>query len=132
MSSSDPIADFLTKIRNALQAQHRFVDVKWSKLKQSITEILKDEGLIENFIVKQEKNGGVMRVFLKYSAGRVPVIQKLKRVSRPGLRKYIGSEQIPTFFGGLGLTILSTSQGVLSGNEAKKRKIGGELICSVQ
>lgn len=131
MASTDPIADYLTKIRNALQAQHRFVDVKWSKLKQNITEILKEEGLIESFLVKQEKNGGVMRLFLKYSSGRVPVIKGIRRVSRPGLRKYISVEEIPQFYGGLGLSILSTSKGVISGQEARKRKTGGELICLV-
>lgn len=132
MAVSDSIADFLTRIRNSTRAQHRYVDVSWSKMKQHIAEILKEQGFIESFLVKQEsENRGTMRIFLKYSEHRRPVIQGVKRVSRPGLRRYIGHNEIPYFFGGTGLSILSTSQGVMAGMEARKRKIGGELLCMV-
>lgn len=132
MAVSDPIADFLTRIRNGLKAQHRYIDVSWSKMKQNIAEILKEKGFIENYLVKQDsKQRGTMRVFLKYAEGRKPVIQGLKRVSKPGLRKYVGQADIPRFYGGLGLSILSTSQGVMGGHEAHNRNIGGELLCLV-
>jgi small subunit ribosomal protein S8 len=129
---SDPIADFLTRIRNATRAQHRYVDVNWSKLKQNIADILKGQGFIENYLVKLENNQrGTIRVFLKYTEQRQPVIQGVKRVSRPGLRRYVGHTEIPRFFGGSGVSILSTSQGIMAGQEASKRKIGGELLCMV-
>lgn len=132
MAYSDPLADFLTRIRNAAKAEHRYVDISWSKLKQSLAEILKDMGFIESYLVKHDqKNRGTIRVFLKYSSGRQPAIQGLKRVSKPGLRKYVGHEDIPRFYGGMGLSIVSTSQGVMAGLEASKRKIGGELLCLV-
>lgn len=132
MAVSDPIADLLTRVRNSLKAEHRFVDVPWSKLKQNIAEILKSYGFVENYIVKQDDSSrGTIRIFLKYAEGRSPVIQGLKRVSKPGLRRYVGSEDIPTFYGGMGLSIVSTSQGVMAGLEAKKRRIGGELLCLV-
>lgn len=132
MAVSDPIADFLTRIRNAIKAQHRYVDVDWSKLKVNIAEILKSQGFIENFLVKLEtQQRGMIRLFLKYSDGRKPVIQGIKRVSKPGLRRYVGHQDIPRFYGGLGLSILSTSQGVMAGLEASKRNIGGELLCLV-
>ena len=132
MAVSDPIADFLTMIRNAIKAEHRYVDVSWSKIKLSIVEILKAEGLVEDFLVKLETNQrGTIRIFLKYIGGRKPVIQGIKRMSKPGLRRYVGSTDIPTYYGGLGLSILSTSQGVMAGSEARKRQIGGELLCLV-
>lgn len=132
MAVSDPIADFLTRIRNAIKAQHRYVDVSWSKLRQNIAEILMSQGFIENYLVKHEtKQRGTIRLFLKYSDGRKPVIQGIKRVSKPGLRRYVGHQDIPKFYGGLGLSILSTSQGVMAGLDASKRNIGGELLCLV-
>lgn len=132
MASSDPIADFLTMIRNAIKAEHRFVDVTWSKVKLSIVEILKAQGLVEDYLVKMDTNQrGTIRIFLKYVGGRKSVIQGIKRVSKPGLRRYVGVSEIPTYYGGLGLSILSTSQGVLAGPEARKRQIGGELLCLV-
>lgn len=128
----DPVADFLTRIRNAIRAEHRFIDVSWSKMKESMAEILKSQGFIENYLVKvDDKKRGTIRMFLKYTERRRPVIQGIKRVSRPGLRRYVGYDEIPCFFGGAGLSILSTSQGVLAGLEASKRKIGGELLCMV-
>jgi small subunit ribosomal protein S8 len=132
MAISDPIADFLTRIRNAIKAQHRYVDISWSKMKQNIAEILKNQGFVESYLVKHDnKNRGTIRIFLKYTEGRQPVIQGLRRVSKPGLRRFIGHQDIPRFFGGLGLSIVSTSQGVMAGSEAKDRKIGGELLCLV-
>jgi small subunit ribosomal protein S8 len=132
MAVSDPVADFLTRIRNAIKAQHRYVDVDWSKMKQTLAEILKNQGFIENYLVKvDDKKRGTIRMFLKYVSGRRPVIQGLKRISKPGLRKYVGHEDIPRFYGNMGLSIVSTSQGVMPGKEAKERKIGGELLCLI-
>lgn len=132
MSISDPVADFLTRVRNGLKAQHKFVDVSWSKMKESIASILMKEGLIQNFVVKKDtESRGTIRIFLKYSSGRRPVISGLKKVSKPGLRKYVSHQDIPSFYGGLGLPIISTSKGVMSGQEAKKNQVGGELICLV-
>lgn len=132
MAISDPVADFLTRIRNAIRAQHRYVDINWSKMKESIALIMKEEGFIENFLVKKDSGQrGTMRIFLKYSTGRKPVIQGLKRISKPGLRKYVGHKDIPIFYGGLGLSILSTSNGILSGAKANERKLGGELLCLI-
>lgn len=132
MAINDPIADFLTRIRNATKAQHRYVDMDWSKIRQHLAEILKNQGFIENFLVKvDEGQRGTIRMFLKYTEGRRPVIQGLKRVSKPGLRKYVGHSDIPRFYGKTGLSIVSTSQGVMAGDEASKRGIGGELLCLV-
>lgn len=132
MAVNDPIADFLTRIRNSCKAEHRYVDVDWSKMKQNLANILKEQGLIESFLVKKDSDSrGTIRIFLKYSTGRFPVIQGLKRVSTPGLRRYVKWNDIPTFYGGLGVSIVSTSHGVISGYEAKKLKIGGELLCLV-
>jgi small subunit ribosomal protein S8 len=132
MAVNDPVADFLTRIRNAIKAQHRYVDVDWSKMKQSLAEILKSQGFIENYLVKvDDGQRGTIRMFLKYASGRRPVIQGLKRISKPGLRKYVGHQDIPRFYGNMGLSIVSTSQGVMPGKEAKERGIGGELLCLV-
>jgi small subunit ribosomal protein S8 len=131
-ATSDPIADFLTRIRNATKAQHRYVDVDWSRMKQNIADILKAHGFIESYLVKLDnKQRGTMRIFLKYTDGRQPVIQGIKRVSKPGLRQYVGHQDIPRFYGGLGLSILSTSKGVLAGFDAMTKQVGGELLCLV-
>lgn len=131
-ANSDPIADFLTRIRNAIKAQHRYVDVSWSRMKQNIAEILQAQGFIDSFLVKQDNSQrGTMRMFLKYTDGRQSVIQGLKRVSKPGLRRYVGYQDIPKFYGGLGVPILSTSKGVKAGYEASKEGVGGELLCLV-
>lgn len=132
MAVNDPVADFLTRIRNAARAEHKYIDVRWSKMKQNLADILKNQGFIENYLVKHDQSQrGTMRIFLKYTDGRTPVIRGLKRISRPGLRRYVGHDDIPRFFGGLGVPILSTSQGLMSGNEASKRHIGGELLCLI-
>lgn len=131
MNFNDPIADFLTRIRNGGKAEHRFVDIPWSKMKQRLAEILQQNGFIESYLVKVEDTRGTIRVFLKYTAGRVPVINQIKRVSKPGLRRYVSKDEIPHFFGGLGVPVLSTSKGILSGAEAHDQNVGGELLCLV-
>lgn len=132
MAISDPIADFLTRIRNGGRAKRRFIDVSWSKMKESLSEILKQQGFIESFLVKHDSpQRGTIRIFLKYDNNRAPVIQGLKRISKPGLRRFVTSNDIPYFYGGLGVSIVSTSQGVLPGFEASRRNIGGELLCMV-
>lgn len=129
---SDPIADFLTRIRNSTNARRRYVDVPWSRMKENIAQILKAHGYIENMLVKQDENQrGTMRVFLKYTESRRPVIQGIKRMSKPGRRTYVGHSDIPKFYGGLGLSIISTSQGVKAGVDATANQIGGELLCLV-
>lgn len=132
MAISDPIADFLTRIRNGSRAQHRYVDVHWSKFNQNIAEILKSQGFIESYLVKMDNtNRGTIRMFMKYTNNRLPVIQGIRQVSKPGSRKYVGHDDIPRFYGGLGTSIVSTSQGVMAGADATKKKIGGELICLI-
>ena len=132
MAVTDPVADLLTRIRNGGNAKLRYVDISWSKLKQSVVEILKNQGFVDDYLVKKEPNQrGVIRIFLKYTPGRCPVIKGLKRVSRPGLRRYVGHSDIPQFYGGLGTAIVSTSQGVMAGGDAKEKKVGGELLCLV-
>lgn len=129
MAISDPIADLLTIIRNASEARHRFVDVPHSNMREAIAKILKEEGFVAYYLVKEEKKKRTMRVFLKYGANRRPVIQGLKRVSKPSLRKYVSCYQIPRVFGGMGIAILSTSKGVMAGKSAFAQKAGGELLC---
>ena len=129
MSSRDPVSDLLTRIRNAKSAKHRYVDVVSSRLVKDVVEVLKETGFIANYLLSDDKRR--VRVFLKYSKNREPVIQGLKRLSKPGLRKYVGYKNIPTVLGGLGIAILSTPCGVVSGNVAKKNKAGGELLCCV-
>jgi len=132
MALSDPVADLLSRIRNGGLARKRFIDVDWSKMKEKIAEILKEQGFVEDFLVKKDENQrGTIRIFLKYKEQRQPVIHGLQRVSRPGLRIYVKHDNIPMFYGGLGVAILSTSHGVISGTEAKEKKIGGELLCKV-
>lgn len=129
MSMHDPIADLLTRIRNARTARHRYVDFHVSKIKVNIIRILQEQGFVENFLVNEEAGKG--RVFLKYAQGREPVIQGLKRISTPGLRRYVHSYKIPKVLGGMGVAIVSTSRGVMDGESARKQKLGGELLCLV-
>lgn len=129
MSLSDPIADLLTRIRNAAQAKHRYVDVNLSKMKRSIVEVMKEAGFVENFLVNEEQRK--MRIFLRYNKERQSVIHELKRESKPGVRRYVGYQEIPNIKLGLGLSIVSTPNGVISGKEAKQAKVGGELICTI-
>lgn len=129
MSLSDPIANLLTKIRNAKSAKHRYVDVCYSRMIKEIVEVLKHTGFIENYLVNDDKH--TLRIFLKYSGLREPVIQGLKRFSKPGLRRYVGYREIPSVLGGLGISVLSTPEGVIDGETAKRKKVGGELLCYV-
>lgn len=128
---SDPIADMLTRVRNALKARHPKVDVPASKIKTEIARILKDEGYILNYKIVDEGNHKAIRVYLKYTAASQPVISNLERVSRPGCRVYVGSDDIPKVLGGLGVNILTTPKGVMSGKSARKEGVGGELLCQV-
>lgn len=128
---TDPIADFLTRIRNAQTAGHRRVDVPASKLKRAITKILLDKGYIQNFLDIDDDKQGLIRIFLKYDHYGQPVIKKLKRVSRPGLRNYVPKEEIPRVLNGYGIAVLSTSMGIMTDKEARKLQVGGEVICHV-
>lgn len=127
---NDPIADMLTRIRNAQQARHDKTVIPASKLKRAIVEVLKNEGYVKDYVVHEDGRQGEITVFLLYKGGR-PVIRKIQRVSRPGLRRYVGCDEIPRVLGGLGISILSTSRGVLVDREARRAKVGGELLCSV-
>src|SRR5712671_5541858 len=127
---SDPIADFLTRIRNASRAEHEKVDIPSSKLKLCMAEILKDEGFIKNFRVIEDTKQGVLRVYLKY-AGREKIISGIVRVARPGRRIYVAKDKIPTILGGMGVAILSTSAGVMTDRQVKKQHLGGEVLAYV-
>ena len=132
MSMTDPVADMLTRIRNGIQSRHDRVEMPASKLKVEVAKILKSEGFISNYkLVDENKTQGVLRVYLKYSEDGEPVIHGIERVSRPGRRVYRGKEEIPAVLGGLGLAIVSTSKGVLSGTEAARQGVGGEVLCQV-
>ena len=132
MSMSDPIADFLTRIRNGLAAKKRWVDVPSSALKKRISFVLKEEKYINDFFfITSDINKEIIRIFLKYDYNGDPVIENIKRVSKPGLRVYVGAGEAPRVLDGLGISILSTSKGVLSDNEARKENVGGEILCEV-
>ena len=131
MSFTDPIGDMLTRIRNASSARHEKCLVPASRLKIRIAEVLRDEGFIKDFVVHQDGVQGAITVILKYSADREPAISDIKRVSKPGLRRYVATDAIPRVLNGLGIAILSTSKGVMVDREARKQKVGGELICTV-
>jgi small subunit ribosomal protein S8 len=128
---TDPIADLLTRVRNGSRARHPRVDVPSSKLKVEIARILKDEGYIANFKVVDEKGKRTLRVFLRYTPDRRSVITDLRRVSRPGSRRYIGKAGIRPVVGGMGIVILSTPRGLMTGQSARKEGVGGELLCEV-
>ena len=132
MSMTDPIADMLTRIRNACTSKHRRVDMPTSKMKVEIARILKETNFVQDYrVVETEEGRKVLRVILKYAAGGSPVIRELHRVSTPGLRKYVGVGEIPRVRNGLGVAILSTSQGLLSDKQARQRRTGGELLALV-
>jgi small subunit ribosomal protein S8 len=130
MSMSDPIADMLTRIRNAQATEKVSVFVPSSKVKQAIAQVLKDEGYIEDFAVRDQDGKAVIEIGLKYYAGK-PVIEKLERVSRPGLRIYKGRDDIPRVMNGLGVAIVSTSKGVMTDRRARETGVGGEVLCVV-
>ena len=132
MSMSDPIADFLTRIRNGLAAKKRWVDVPSSSLKKRISFVLKEEKYIKDFFfITSDGNKETIRIFLKYDYNGDPVIENIKRVSKPGLRVYVGAGEAPRVLDGLGVSIISTSKGVLSNKKAKQLGVGGELLCEV-
>jgi small subunit ribosomal protein S8 len=129
--TSDPIADMLTRVRNAITARHPKVDVPASKLKTEIARILKEEGYIANYKVAEEGVKKVIKIYLKYAPDNSPVITKIERVSRPGCRNYTGKDDIPRVQGGIGISILTTPQGVMTGRRARKEGVGGEVLCKV-
>jgi len=129
---TDPIADFLTRLRNATAAKHQRVDVPVSKLRTEIARILKEEGYISTFkLVEENKTRKTLRVFLKYTPDRRSVITGMRRVSKPGQRRYLGAGDIQPVVGGLGISILTTPQGLMTGRAARKAKMGGEILCEV-
>ncbi len=131
MMVSDPVADMLTRIRNALAARHAKVDVPASRLKSEIARILREEGYVANYKLAEEGSRKLIRIYLKYTAGNQPVISHIERVSRPGRRVYVGSKQIPRVLGGMGINILTTPRGVMTGRNARKEGLGGEILCQV-
>ncbi|HEY5654046.1 MAG TPA: 30S ribosomal protein S8 [Pontiella sp.] len=131
MVLSDPIADMLTRIRNANMAEKTIVAMPHSKIKSEIARILKAEGFIKDYTMENNDGKSVLNVFLKYTIDREPVIQGLRRISKPSCRKYVNSEDIPRVLGGIGLAILSTSSGLVTDTEAREKKIGGEVLCYV-
>lgn len=131
MTMTDPIADMLTRIRNAITVSYETVDVPASKIKVNIAEVLKAEGMVRNYKVIKDKSFQTIRIFLKYDADGRAVITGLKRVSRPGCRVYTGSEDIPQVLNGYGINILSTSRGLMTDREARSQNVGGEILCSV-
>jgi small subunit ribosomal protein S8 len=131
MSASDPVADMLTKIRNAAQARHEKVDIPVSKLKLEIVKILKTEGYIKNFKKVQEDNKSIIRIFLKYDEANAPVIHGLEKISKPGRRVYSSYKDLPRVYNGYGTVIVSTSSGVTTGKKAAEKMVGGELVCTI-
>lgn len=129
--TSDPIADMLTRVRNAINARHPKVDVPASKLKAEIARILKEEGYIANFKVAEEGVKKVIKIYLKYGPNNSPVITQIERISRPGCRVYAGKTDIPRVQGGLGINILTTPRGVMTGKHAHKEGVGGEVLCRI-
>lgn len=128
---TDPIADMLTRIRNAVTAKHDYVNIPSSKMKIAIADVLQREGYIRSYEVQDEANRKLMRVQLNYTGKKEPVLSGLQRVSKPGLRVYVQKLEIPRVYGGLGIAILSTPHGVMTGQDAWRRKIGGEVLCYV-
>lgn len=132
MSLTDPVSDFLTRIRNGIRARHQKVDVPASKLKLEMARILKEEGYISNYKPTEENGRKILRVYLKYGPNNEAAISKLERISKPGCRVYVGRNEIPRVLGGMGINILTTPQGVMTGRAARKAGVGGEVLCEVQ
>lgn len=128
---TDPIADLLTRIRNAIQAKHEDLSVPSSKLKVEIARILKEEGYIKDYKVVKEDNFDQLKILLKYTPERTNVITSLQKVSKPGLRKYVGKDDVPSVLNGLGMAIISTSSGVMTDRDAREKGVGGEVLCTV-
>lgn len=131
MALTDPVADFLARIRNAIRARHPKLDVPASKLKLEMARILKEEGYISNYKATEEEGRKIVRIYLKYSSDHGAAISDLTRISRPGCRVYVGSQEIPRVLGGLGINILTTPKGVMTGRSARKQGVGGEILCDV-
>jgi small subunit ribosomal protein S8 len=131
MSLTDPVADLLARIRNSLHARHQKLDIPASRLKQEIARVLKEEGYIANFKATEEEGRKVLRIYLKYGPDNAAVISNLQRISRPGCRVYVGHSDIPRVLGGLGINILTTPKGVMTGRQARKQGLGGEILCAV-
>jgi small subunit ribosomal protein S8 len=129
---TDPIADYLTRIRNAVMANHRIVEIPSSKIKKEMTKILFEKGYILNYKFEDEVRPGLIKIALKYHpVSKISALNSLERISKPGLRKYVDSENLPRVLNGLGIAILSTSQGVMTDKEARVKKIGGEVLCYI-
>jgi small subunit ribosomal protein S8 len=131
MTTSDPIADMLTRVRNAVAARHAKVDVPASRLKSEIARILKEEGYILNYKLAEEGSRRTIKIYLKYTPANGSVISTIERVSKPGCRVYVGKDEIPRVLGGLGVSILTTPKGVMTGSTARKSGVGGEVLCQV-
>ncbi|NLO89560.1 MAG: 30S ribosomal protein S8 [Clostridia bacterium] len=131
MVMTDPIAEYLTRIRNANMANKETVEISASKVKKAISEILKREGYIKDYEYIEDGKQGVLRLYLKYGPNREKVLTGIKRISKPGMRVYAGKDEIPRVLGGLGIAIISTSKGILTDKEARKEGVGGEVICYV-
>ena len=129
--NTDPIADYLTRIRNAVRANHRVVEIPASNLKKEITKILFDQGYILSYKFDDTSVQGTIKIALKYTENKDSVIKKIQRISKPGLRKYSGSNELPRILNGLGIAIVSTSHGVMTAKQAKKENVGGEILCYV-
>jgi small subunit ribosomal protein S8 len=128
---TDPVSDLLTRIRNALVAKHETVEIPASKMKLEIVRILKEEGFISNYTEARDDKQGIIQITLSYASGKRPIISSLTRVSRPGCRVYARKSEIPAVLGGMGICILSTSQGLLTGKQAQEKGVGGEVLCAV-
>lgn len=131
MNLSDPIADFLTRIRNACSAGHRTVDIPHSKMKENIAKILKEEGYVVDTVVQGEIPKKHIRIHLKYDADKVSIIRGLQRISKPGLRQYVSGKKVPRVLGGLGIAVLSTPKGIMTDRQARHERVGGEYLCEV-
>jgi small subunit ribosomal protein S8 len=131
LNNTDPIADMLTRLRNASQARHATVDMPFSKIKLAIAKILEQEGFVAGFDIKEQDKAKSLRISLKYDSQRKPVFNGLRRVSRPGLRVYAGMHDIPRVFGGAGTVVVSTNRGIMTGREARRRHLSGELIAEI-
>lgn len=131
MNTTDPIADMLTRLRNGSMAKHATVEIPFSKVKLALAKILQDEGYVSGFDIAEQNNRKLLRLHMKYDSERRPVLNGLRRVSRPGLRVYAGMHDIPRVLGGIGTVVVSTNRGIMTGQEARKRHLGGELIAEV-
>lgn len=131
MTHTDPIADMLTRIRNANRVRKDHVDIPTSKMKVAIARILKEEGFVKYYKTMRNNKQGMIRIFMKYGPNKEPVLNGLLRISKPGIRRYLGVGDIPQVRGGLGIAILSTSQGIMTGLECRRKHIGGEILCLV-